>query len=246
MKQKLLIIHGWGLGVKSWQKVKELLELANIEVLLPELPGFGKEPSPGTVWGIEDYKNWILKIAKRSNWEKFNLLGHSFGGGLAVRIAADFPKKIEKLILCSPSIIREKSRKISMIEKTAKISKKILQKIFRERIIYFLTKIFYTLIRSLDYFRANGVMKETMKKVISEDLRLSLRELRQPTLLLWGDRDYTVPLSYASRIKKEIDKRQVTHPSQKVRLVVFPKVGHALNLQAPDQMVNEIKNFLND
>lgn len=246
MKHKLLIIHGWGLGVKSWQKVKELLELANIEVLLPELPGFGKKSPPDTVWGIEDYKNWIFKIAKSNNWEKFNLLGHSFGGGLAARIAADSPKKIEKLILCSPSIIREKSRKTKMIEKTAKTSKKILQKIFRERVMYFLTKVFYTLIGSLDYFRANGVMKDTMKKVISEDLRFSLRELRQPILLLWGGRDYTVPLSHASRIKKEIEKRQTTHSSQKVRLVVFPKVGHALNLQASDQMVEEIKKFLND
>jgi len=203
--KKLLILHGWGSNFKRWQKVKELLEKERIKVLIPDLPGFGKEPPPDRAWGVDGYRKWILNFAQRRGWEKFSLLGHSFGGGLAVKVAADSPKKIEKLILCSPAIIREKNKKTVAIEKTAKVGKRVLQKIGKEEITHFLAKVFYRLIGSLDYYRADGVMKKTIKKVFSEDLSPNLQKLQQPILLLWGKKDYSVPLKYAFRIKEEIN-----------------------------------------
>ena len=244
-KKKLLIIHGWGSNPQRWQKTKEILEAAEIKVLIPALPGFGKEAPPDEPWGIDNYKNWILDFVKRKGWDSFNLLGHSFGGGLAVKIATDAPRRVKKIILCSPAIFREKDKKTIMVEKTAKIGKKVFQKIGREKIIYFLAKIFYRLIGSWDYYRSNGVMRETIKRILKEDLSSDLQKLQQPMLLLWGEKDRAVPLKYARKIKREIEKKE-NQSSHKVKLVIFPKKGHALNLQAPEKIAEEVIKFLSD
>ena len=95
----LLILHGWGSNSGRWQRVTDLLRKQEIEALVLDLPGFGIVSSPKRPWTRDDYINWIFQKAKERNWEKFNLLGHSFGGGLSVKIAVAFPEKVEKLIL---------------------------------------------------------------------------------------------------------------------------------------------------
>jgi len=242
--KKLLILHGWGSSSKRWQKVKEILKKSKIEVIIPDLPGFGEEPPPDEPWGVKDYKEWILNLARKKGWKKFNLFGHSFGGGLAVKVAAETPERIGRLILCSPAIIREKNKKTLAIEKTARVGKKIIQKIGREEITQFFAKVFYRLIGSLDYYRANGVMKETIKRIFSEDLSPNLRRLKQPVLILWGKRDYSVPIKYALRIQKEICQGDNNCLSRRVKLVVFPKGGHALNIQIPNKIAEEVIKFL--
>ena len=87
--RKLLILHGWDSNSGKWQKVKEILKKSGIEVLVPDLPGFGKNPPPQKAWGIENYKEWVMKFTEEKGWQRFNLLGHSFGGGIAIKMAAD-------------------------------------------------------------------------------------------------------------------------------------------------------------
>lgn len=228
-------MHGWGSNFQRWQKVKELLEKEKIEVLVPELPGFGKTSPPEEPWNIDNYVDWAIDFTQKYNWEKFNLLGHSFGGGLAVKIAAKYPEKIEKLILCAPAVIREKRKKVLSIEKTAKVGKKIFEKIKREDILEFFGKVFGKLLFSFDYYKAKGPMKETFKKIVSEDLKDNLKKIKVPTLILWGGKDHMVPLRYAERIKKEIDN---------AKLIIFSGARHGVNLEIPDKLAKEILSFL--
>ena len=48
-----------------------------------------KNPPPQKAWGIENYKEWVMKFTEEKGWQRFNLLGHSFGRGIAIKIAAD-------------------------------------------------------------------------------------------------------------------------------------------------------------
>lgn len=237
MSKKLLILHGWGSNSGRWQKVKEILEKNKIEVLVPDLPGFGKELPPKKVWGIENYERWVIDFIGEKGWQSFNLLGHSFGGGIAIKIAADFPERIEKLILCGCAAIRDerKPKKVLFSYFLVNGGKKFFSLPGVRKLYPFVRKIFYYLYGSKDYYRAKGVMKEIFKKIITEDLKVNLEKIKSPTLILWGARDDMVPLSHTRILKEKI---------RNSRLVIFPGRGHALNLQIPEKLAKEIINFL--
>jgi len=264
MKGKsLLILHGWGSNSERWQRVKELLGEKGIEVLVLDLPGFGIIPSPPKPWGRDDYINWILQKVKDSNlpttlppkgrapknWDAthpsssqpsagplFNLLGHSFGGGLAVKIAAENPEKIDKLILCAPAIIKRKSIKTYLFYWLAFLGRRIFSlpglKIFYPQA----QKLVYKLAGARDYYVADGTMKETMKKIAKEeDLEMVLERIKAPTLILWGKKDDVLPLKDAYRIKEKIKRSQ---------LKVLPGAGHSPHREAPEELSKILISFL--
>jgi len=236
MKYPLLILHGWGSNSERWQRVKELLGEKGIEVLVLDLPGFGIIPSPPKPWGREDYIDWILQKVKEKNWEKFNLLGHSFGGGLAVKMATNFSEKIDRLILCAPAIIKRKSIKTYLFYWLAFLGRRIFSlpglKIFYPQA----QKLVYKLAGARDYYVADGIMKETMKKIgKEEDLEMVLERIKTPTLILWGKKDDVLPLKDAYRIKEKIKRSQ---------LRVLPGARHSPHREAPEELSKILVSFL--
>ena len=235
MNEKLLILPGWGSNSLRWQRVKELLEKEGVEVLVLDLPGFGITPSPNIAWGRDDYINWIFQRIKEKNWQKFNLLGHSFGGGLAVKIAAIWPEKVERLILSAPAIIKRKSIKTYLFYLIASFGKKIFL-LPGLKIFYPLAqKLIYKLAGTRDYYLADEVMKETMKKIgKEEDLEVLLEKIKTPTLILWGEKDDVLPLKDAYYIKEKI---------RGSRLKIIPGAKHSPHRETPEELVEAIIDF---
>jgi len=236
MSSPLLILHGWGSNSERWQRVKELLEKKGIEVLVLDLPGFGKTLSPQKAWSRDDYINWIFQKVKERNWQKFNLLGHSFGGGLAVKIAATFPERIEKLILLSPAIIQRKSIKTYLFYYISYLGKKVFSlpgfKIFHP----LAEKLIYKLAGTKDYYVADGIMKETMKKIGKEEpLEMILEKIKIPTLILWGKKDDVLPIIDAYYIKEKIKGSE---------LKIIPKARHSPHREAPEELAEIIVQFI--
>lgn len=237
---KLLILPGWGSNSQRWQKVKELLEGKEIEVEILDLPGFGITPSPPEIWGRNDYINWIFQRVRKKNWQKFNLLGHSFGGSLAVKMVANpalFEKGgVDKLILCAPAIIRRKSIKTYLFYWIAYLGKKIFS-LPGFKILYPLSqKLIYKLAGTRDYYLADGTMKEVMKKIWKEeDLLSTLEKIEIPTLILWGKRDDVLPLEDAYLISEKIKNSE---------LKILQKARHNPHREAPEELIEFILQFL--
>jgi len=236
MRLSILILHGWGSNSLRWQRTKELLEEKGIDVLILDLPGFGITPSPDRSWSRDDYINWIFQRVSKKNWPSFNLLGHSFGGGLAVKIAATFPEKVERLILCAPAIIKRKSIKVHLFYLIASFGKKIFS-FPGLKIFYPLAeKLIYKLAGARDYYLAEGVMKETMKKIgKEEDLEMLLEKIKILTLILWGKKDDVLPLKDAYKIKEKIKNS---------KLQIIPKARHSPHRETPEELAEIIINFV--
>jgi len=239
MALPILILHGWGSNSLRWQKVRELLEEEGIEVLILDLPGFDITPFPDRPWSRDDYIKWIFQKVKERNWPKFNLLGHSFGGGLAVKIATNptlFKKGggVEKLILVAPAIIKRKSIKTYLFYLIASFGKKIFS-LPGLKIFYPLAeKLIYKLAGARDYYVAEGVMKETMKGLGEEDLEALLEKVKTPTLILWGKKDDVLPLKDAYYLKEKIGGSQ---------LKIIPGAGHSPHRETPAELAEIIIDF---
>lgn len=231
----IVILHGWGSNSLRWQRVKELLKERGVEALILDLPGFGITPSPERPWTRDDYIDWIFRKIKEKNWSKFNLLGHSFGGGLSLKITTKFPEKVERLILCAPAVIRRKRLKTYLFYWLALLGKKIFSLPGLRFLQPYAKRLIYKLAGARDYYVADGIMKETMKKLHQEGIEELLEKVKTPTLVVWGEKDDVLPVEDAYEIKEKIKKAE---------LKIIPKAKHSPHRETPEELAEIIINFL--
>ncbi len=231
--KNILIIHGWGASSKSWKIIKEILENKNFKVFSPDLPGFGLEPPPKEVWGTKEYSLWVKDFIKDNiGKKKFILIGHSFGGAIAVNLVNLLPEQVEKVILVSPAILRTNKKLANQIKKTIKFIKKAIPLKAPE----VSQKLVAKLLKNTDYYKSQGILKEIFKKVIEEKFPKEFKLIDKPLLLIWGTRDRLVPLK-EGHILKDIAK-------ERAKLVVYKNIGHSPNLQVPERLAKDILNFI--
>ena len=82
----VVLLHGWGQNIKMMEPLVKALK--NKKVLIMDLPGFGETPEPSFVWSIEDYADFVKKQVANFGYEKCSLIGHSFGGKIALMYAS--------------------------------------------------------------------------------------------------------------------------------------------------------------
>jgi pimeloyl-ACP methyl ester carboxylesterase len=234
----ILILHGWGGSSDSWAKFIEISS-QNFKIFCPDLPGFGKSQKPPRVWCNEDYCDFVFKFSEELKIEKFYLIGHSFGGGLAAKFVVKYPEKVKALILCSASIFRKRKR-FSLRQLIAYFLAKlhfILAIPFFEKYFYPIArKIVYKIAGVYDYYVIrDGIMKKTFSNVVNEDLSYLLPKIKLPTLIVWGEKDDKVPLEEAFLIQKSI-------PNSKLEII--KKIGHVPHIKKPFELSKIILDFL--
>lgn len=240
----IVILHGWNSNPERWQQTKRLLTNKNVGVFIPALPGFGCELSKFVsckleikkAWNLGDYCDWLRAWLKEKKLGKAILLGHSFGGRVAIKFTVEHPELVERLVLIGAAGIKDKrwqSRlKRGLFKIVAKIGKRLVPGGFGDA----LRRGLYFLIGERDYYLAKGLLRETMKRVIEEDLEPLLSEIKSPTLIIWGENDKLTPLWMGRKIKDRIAD---------ARFRVLKEIGHNLHLESPRQLAKTIRQWLN-
>ena len=100
--QEVLLIHSTVAGNKQWRKLIEYLS-PNYRVFAPNLFGYGTTPewSKNRHQTLSDHVDLLSEIFEQS--ESISIVGHSFGGSVAMMAAKKYPKKVKKLILLEPN-----------------------------------------------------------------------------------------------------------------------------------------------
>ncbi len=231
MKQEIYILHGWAIdsnNEKKWELFRTELSKANITTYFLALPGL--TTSLSKVWGLDDYVNWLKDQLKGK--ENIVLLGHSFGGQIAIRYSAQNPKQISKLILIDSAGIIDnsilKQTKRAVFGCVAKLGKKVTKKeIFR--------KLLYKLVREKDYLEANTVQRQTMANVISEEIIDDLSKIKCPTQIIWGEQDKSTPIKLGKMMQERISNSS---------LKIISQARHSPQFTHVDATVSVVKEFL--
>ena len=233
-QKSIIILHGWQSCREKWEKVKEIIVKNNINVLVPDLPGFKEANSLDKSWDLNDYLNWLCNFIEKEKKsgklkEPFFLLGHSFGGRLAIKFAVKNPEKIKGLILVSSAGIRPSKNIVSVFVP-------FLKKLSFLPGFCFGRNFFYKfIIRKTDYLNAKGEMKETFKKIIGEDLSSLLPQIKNETLVLWGEKDKTTPISDAYLMKEKIKDS---------KLEILKGLSHVPYIENPELLAEKILDFI--
>ena len=230
----VLLIHGWGSSIKPWAPI--LNGFQGYRVIALDLPGCGDSDILKTDWGIDDYCDFILKFMKAIEIENPIMVGHSHGGRICLKMAADGMVEPDKLILFgSAGIPAKKTFKKQIRIYSFKFIKRMLTlpiiKNYTEGLLQAAREHF----GSADYKSAPEVMRKTMVRVIGVDLRDVMHKINCPTLLIWGDKDTETPLSNAKFMEKTI---------KDCGLCVIEGAGHFSFIEQPARIVAILKAFL--
>ncbi len=233
----IVLMHGWGGSAASFEPVFKHLS-KDYKVLVFDFPGFGESDIPPGTWGTKEYGEFLDNLFNGLHIERANIMAHSFGGRVAIWFAANFPEKVDKLVLINSAGIKpRRTLRYHVRVAVAKTGKRIfLLPIFGKYGEILLNEL-YSIVGSKDYQRQTGIMRSTLVKVVNEDLRELLPKIMAPTLLMWGDNDNEVPLSYAKIMEKEI---------RDAGLVVFKGAGHFSYLDRFFDFCLIVKRFLNN
>lgn len=94
----VLALHGWLDNAASF--VPLAAQLDGLDLVAPDLPGHGRSAHmpPGTDYTFVGAVHQVVDIADALGWQRFALLGHSMGAGIASLVAAAVPDRIERLV----------------------------------------------------------------------------------------------------------------------------------------------------
>lgn len=233
----VLILPGWGTVINTYTiLINSISNYANVICL--DMPGFGKSEEPKNSWNLDDYIEFVIKFIKSQNITELDVIGHSNGGRIIIKLMSkkDLSFKINKLVLIgSAGIVHEKTFKQKSRIRTFKFCKKFAQLKLIKMIAPNLLDKVKNHFGSADYKDASKIMKETMVKLINEDVREFLPNINVPTLLIWGENDTATPIEDAELMEKQIPD---------AGLIRVKGCAHYVFLENPAYVNIVIANFL--
>ena len=218
----IILLHGWGQNIEMMKPLGDCFA-DRFRITILDLPGFGQSDEPTDTWTIQKYCDMLEEFIEKTGIKKPIVIGHSFGGRLAIRYSAGHP--IEKLVLFGSPCIRIKEN----LPLTVKFFKTLKQLPGLDSLGEYMKKY----IGSRDYKAASPVMRQTLVEVVNEDLSKYAREIEEPTLLIWGDQDTEAPVKEA----KELEKLMID-----AALILLPGTHYAY-LENLGRVVSILDNF---
>lgn len=225
----LIFLHGWRSEGKVWTEIVQKLTNKQQAVFCLDLPGFGGSALPKNAFSVSDYAETVAGFIKKMELKKVILIGHSFGGRIAIKLAASQPPYLKKLILVDSAGIRESA---GLNQKKALA--KLLKPLFKPKFMAGVRRSIYKVMGAED-FLARPELKETFLKVVNEDLTLDLDKISLPTLIVWGQDDAETPLSQAKVLKEKILNS---------KLVTIDNAGHFSFIDKPERFASELNRFI--
>ncbi len=230
----LILMHGWGCNHSTVASIEAVAAESHL-VYNVDFPGFGESPEPPEVWGVEQYTSLIERAAKEWGVENPVLIGHSFGGRVAILYASRKP--VDKLVLVDAAGIKPKrSLRYYFKVYSFKLSKRILTLVLGRERAQKRIEAQRARSASADYLAASPRMRSILSRVVNEDLTALLSRIKAPTLLIWGENDTATPLADAKKMERLIPD---------AGLVSFPGCGHYSFLDNPRQFAAVLRSFLN-
>jgi len=235
----LILIHGFLGSSKMWEPQINFFK-NHFRVITPDLPGFGKSNKAKSHNSIQSIANLLMDCLEEKKIDKFYLLGHSMGGMIVQEIAKKYGNKIVKLICYSTGPRGEMPGRFESVDQ----SRENLKKKGLEITVKNIAKTWFVRKENAKYFDiCIEAGKQTSTKAADDALIAfknwngvdTLKNIKNETLIVWGDQDKSYNLEQIKTLEKSIKKS---------KLVIFKNCAHNVHLEQPDQFNNTIKNFL--
>lgn len=251
----LLLLHGIAGSSRTWRDVIPRLT-DRFTVIAPDLTGHGHSEKPIGDYSLGAFASGIRDLLEVLSIDRATVIGQSFGGGVAMQLVYQHPERCERLVLVdSGGLGREVSWLLRLMALPG--SEYVMPVIFPSFVRDWGDNLFrmidergirmgritemWSAYASLAESENRQAFARTIKSVIdpggqtvSAMDRLYLAS-PMPTLIIWGDRDDIIPVSHAYAAHQAM-------PGS--RLVIIEGVGHFPQIEAPEQFVDALVDFI--
>jgi pimeloyl-ACP methyl ester carboxylesterase len=235
--EPIVLLHGWGADANFMRPIVHMLQdCGKFRVYALDFPGFGLSECPQEAWDVSRYASFVINFFDNLDLQCVNVLGHSFGGRIAIKLASNYPSRIKRLILVDSAGIKPKRNlkytiKIGFVKVLRKITLVLPDGTLKEMI----NRIILSQ-GSRDYQKA-GKLRKTFVKVVNEDLRNLLPLIHCPTLIIWGGKDVETPLEDGLLMSQLIPNS---------RLEVLNESGHFPFIDNPREFKDLLMGYLGE
>lgn len=222
--EPLVIVHGLAGSGRWWTpNIPELSQ--KFQLYLIDLPGFGLMRRQRKHFSLPAMGEWLESWTLAVGLKTFALLGHSMGGYICMSLAARAPERVTHLILLdSIGIPFERSAR-QLIPPTL-IS------------MLHTTPAFWPILLYDSNIRAGiPMVMRAANQIVALDAKPVIEAVKTPTLLIWGDNDELVPLSFGYQLRDKLAKAQA-------RMLVLKKANHIAMYDQPLQFNAGVLAFL--
>ncbi len=235
----LVLIHGYLGSSEMWFLQKKFLS-KNYRIITPALPGFGESYKVKSLNSINKMAQMLLKLINEKNINKFHLLGHSMGGMIVQEMAKISGEKIKKLICFATGSIGDIPDRFESIDTSIE---KLKEEGIKETVKRIPPKWFVKGQKAKNFYLCENAVKQ-IKEVTAYNALIAmknwrgyenLKNIKQDTLIIWGDKDVSYNFNQVDILKKNILNS---------KLEIFKGCSHNVHLEEPQKFNETVKNFL--
>jgi len=252
----LLLVHGMAGSSATWGHVAPALS-ERFTVVAPDLLGHGESAKPRGEYSLGNHADIMRDLMNALGHDRATLVGQSFGGGVAMQMAYQYPERCERLVLvnsgglgrevhpllraltvpateqffalvCNPAVRSAATRIAPWLDRIGVVSTPARQEMWRS----------YASLADADtrwaFFRTLRAVIDPGGQTVCAADRLYLAA-QMPTLIVWGARDPFIPVRHARTA-------HATIPGS--RLEIFDDVGHYPHCEAPDRFLRVLLAFI--
>ncbi len=234
----LLFLHGWG-GMPAWPSWLDAYA-EHFRVIAPQHPGFGASTGIEHLDDMVDLAIYYLDFVDALGLQRFNVIGHSFGGAIAAELAALGSHCVDRLVLVAPVglwlnetpvldfFAVDEATRIRALWHDAEAA--------RERgLLLSPPDNEARVLLALDQARSAAAAAKFLWPIPDKGLKKRIHRVKAPTLVVWGDSDSIVPPAYGRLFRDKLAN---------ARLVTIPQCGHIPMLEQPEAFNAAVLPFL--
>lgn len=219
----VILVHG--LGMSSRYMIPLANHLApHVEVYAPDLPGFGLSEKPRRALTVRELADALAAFMTATGVKRAAFVGNSLGCEVLVELALVYPQLVERLVLQGPTPDPE--------------ARNLVRQVVGFLAIAPFERWSLAWVALTDYARAGiGRYILTLRSMVDNRIGEKALRVEQPTLVVWGTRDYIVPHAFVASLADSLPRG---------RLAVIPGAAHGINFSHPEAFTAVLLPFLLD
>jgi pimeloyl-ACP methyl ester carboxylesterase len=251
----IVLIHGWPLSLRSWEKQVPALINAGYRVIAYDRRGFGESSRPATGYNYDILAEDLHKIMTKLNLRDAALVGFSMGGGEVARYLDKYgPERVNKAVFMSaipPYLLKTPDNPEGVDGNVFDVIKKAIMK---DRPA-FLSDFFFNFY-NIDVLKGTKISDEDIRlswnigagaspigtldcvSAWLDDFREELKGINIPVLVMHGDADRILPITATGKRTPEFIRGS--------KLVVIEGAPHGMNWTHAEEINRELLTFLNE